>query len=90
MEPALGFEPRTYALQVRSSTPELSWLNIALKYCKIKKNQVKREKKLEIFQFYDRFLKYPKKENIKKEKKSWEILEKNAAGKLLSTSVKKC
>lgn len=25
MEPALGFEPRTYALQVRSSTPELSW-----------------------------------------------------------------
>lgn len=28
LEPALGFEPRTYALQVRSSTPELSWLNM--------------------------------------------------------------
>ena len=31
MEPALGFEPRTYALQVRSSTPELSWHRIMMR-----------------------------------------------------------
>ena len=53
------------------------------------KTEEKLKKKLEFSGFYDKFPENPHRK-IKKREQSWEILEKNAAERLLSINAKKC